>query len=112
MRDFAPISTGPITRDRVGEYGTAVGDHNPIHFDRAFAAGLPDTVVHGPFTAALIIDALVQEFGRKALLNFDLRLRAPVLPNDVLTIRSTNYGVEVRNQSDAVVATAVVILAE
>ena len=105
-------TSAPITRDRVGDYGDAVGDHNPVHFDVAFAqaAGLPDTVVHGPFTATIVIDLLIGQLGPDALLNLDLRLRGPVFPGDTLTVRAADYGVEVLNQSGALIATGVTIL--
>lgn len=105
-------TSAPITGDRVADYGDAVGDHNPVHFDVAFAqaAGLPDTVVHGPFTATIVIDQLIAQLGADALLNLDLRLRGPVFPGDALTVRAAEYGVDVINQSGALVATGVTIL--
>lgn len=105
-------TSAPITRERVADYGDAVGDHNPVHFDVAFAqaAGLPDTVVHGPFTATIVIDHLIAQLGPDALLNLDLRLRGPVFPGDSLTVRAAEYGVDVINQSGALVATGVTIL--
>ncbi len=105
-------SAAPITRERIADYGDAVGDHNPVHFDVAFAkaAGLPDTVVHGPFTATIVIDLLIAQLGADALLNLDLRLRGPVFPDDTLTIHPAEYGVDVYNQSGTVVATGVTIL--
>jgi acyl dehydratase len=105
-------TSAPITRERVADYGDAVGDHNPVHFDVAFAkaAGLPDTVVHGPFTATIVIDHLIAQLGADALLNLDLRLRGPVFPGDTLTVRGTDYGVEVSNQSGTLIATGVTIL--
>lgn len=105
-------TAAPITRVNIADYGDAVGDHNPVHFDVGFAkaAGLPDTVVHGPFTAAIVIDQLIAQLGADALLNLDLRLRGPVFPGDELTITAADYGVEVHNQSGALVATGVTIL--
>ena len=101
-----------ITRDQVQAFGEGVGDFNPVHFDPAFAkaAGLPDTVVHGPLTVALIIDALVAQKGSAALLNADTRLRGPVFPGDSLTVRSAEYGVDVVNQRGELVATTVTII--
>ena len=105
-------TSAPITRERIADYGDAVGDHNPVHFDVAFAraAGLPDTVVHGPFTATIVIDQLIAQLGPDALLNLDLRLRGPVFPGDALTVRAAEYGVDVINQSGALIATGVTIL--
>ena len=110
---LSETTTSPITRERIADYGDAVGDHNPVHFDVAFAraAGLPDTVVHGPFTATLVIDRIIAQLGPDALLNLDLRMRGPVFPGDSLTVRPAEYGVDVTNQAGVLVATGVTILA-
>jgi acyl dehydratase len=107
-----PSTSAPITRDRIADYGDAVGDHNPVHFDIAFAkaAGLPDTVVHGPFTATIVIDQIIAQLGPEALLNLDLRLRGPVFPGDELTVSAAEYGVEVHNQAGVFIASGVTIL--
>lgn len=106
------VTAAPITRDNVADFGDGVGDHNPVHFDIGFAtaAGLPDTVVHGPLTTAIVIDQLIAQLGAESLLSLDLRLRGPVFPGDALTITAADYGVEVHNQSGALVATGVTIL--
>jgi len=105
-------TAAPITRERIADYGDAVGDHNPVHFDVDFAraAGLPDTVVHGPFCATIVIDQVIAQLGPDTLLNLDVRLRAPVFPGDELTVTAADYGVDVHNQSGALVATGVTIL--
>lgn len=110
-------SARAITRDAVQQYGDAVGDHNPVHFDPEFAAsaGLPDTVVHGPLTTAVIVDLIVAQVGADNLLNLDVRLRGPVFPGDELRVVPVHYGesdrgLEVRNQRDEQVATVIVIL--
>ncbi len=110
--DLKAATAEPITRERIAAYGDAVGDHNPVHFDLAFAkaAGLPDTVVHGPFTAAIVVDLLVAQLGADALLNLDLRMRGPVFPGDVLTVTAAEFGVDVHNQSGVRVASGVTIL--
>jgi acyl dehydratase len=110
--EFAASTAAPITRDRIADYGDAVGDHNPVHFDVEFAkaAGLPDTVVHGPFTTTIVIDQIIAQLGPDALLNLDLRLRGPVFPGDALTVSAADYGVDVHNQSGALVASGVTIL--
>ena len=110
--DLVPATASPITRDRIQAYGDAVGDHNPVHFDAAFAraAGLPDTVVHGPFTTAIVIDQLIAQLEADTVLNLDLRLRGPVFPGDELTVTAADYGVDVHSQSGALVATGVIIL--
>jgi acyl dehydratase len=112
MIELAPTTLAPITRDQVQQYGEAVGDFNPIHFDHEFArnAGLPDTVVHGPLTVAKIADVLVAQLGGDALLNLDVRLRAPVFPGEELTVESADYGVKVTKSDGTVAATGVVIV--
>lgn len=111
MTAIPATTIGPITREQVRSYAEAVGDFNPIHFDvsLARAAGLPDTVVHGPLTVAKIVDALVGHLGTDALLNLDVRLRAPVFPGDELTVSSADYGVAVAKADGTLAATAVVI---
>jgi acyl dehydratase len=100
-----------ITQDRVRAFGDAVGDHNPIHFDEDFAraSGLPTTVVHGPLTVAVVLDAVVAQLGTDQLLNMDVRLRAPVHPGDELIVREAEYGVSVEKEDGTTVATAVLI---
>ena len=114
MTELASMTLAPITRDQVQQYGEAVGDFNPIHFDRDFArkAGLPDTVVHGPLTVAKIADVLVAQLGVDALLNLDVRLRAPIFPGDELTVEAADYGVKVTKSDGTVAATAVVIVGD
>lgn len=111
MTEIVPRTLAPISRGQVQDYAEAVGDFNPIHFDAEFAAaaGLPDTVVHGPLTVAKIADVLVAQLGADALLNLDVRLRAPVFPGDELTVEAADYGVSVHKADGTLVATAVVI---
>ncbi len=118
LSTIAEATVGPISRQSVAMFGDAVGDHNPVHFDPEFAreAGLPDTVVHGPLTVALVVDRLVAQFGVEALLNIDVRLRGPVFPGDRLTVRHRDFGekdrgVEVLRPNGDRVATALVVLA-
>ena len=112
MTELASMTLAPITRDQVQQYGEAVGDFNPIHFDPDFArkAGLPDTVVHGPLTVAKIADVLVSQLGIDALLNLDVRLRAPVFPDEQLAVEGADYGVKVTKADGTVAATGVVIV--
>jgi len=112
MTELKATTLAPITRDQVQQYGEAVGDFNPIHFDPDFArkAGLPDTVVHGPLTVAKIADVLVSQLGIDALLNLDVRLRAPVFPDEQLAVEGADYGVKVTKADGTVAATGVVIV--
>ena len=106
-----------IKRSDVANFGDAVGDHNPVHFDVEFAkaAGLPDTVVHGPLTAAIIVDQIVSQVGSDNLLNLDIRMRGPVFPGDELMLTPIDYGpddrgFEVHTKSGDLVATAIFII--
>ena len=44
--------TVPLTRAGLVAYAAASGDHNPIHWNQAFAAsvGLPGVIAHGMLT--------------------------------------------------------------
>ncbi|MEL7207814.1 MAG: MaoC family dehydratase [Actinomycetota bacterium] len=115
--ELVEATAAAIGRDAVAAYGDAVGDHNPVHFDPAFAAaaGLPDTVVHGPLTTAIIIDRLIAQVGVDNVLNIDVRLRGPVFPGDELTLTPIAYGeqdrgFDVTNQRGEQVATVITIL--
>lgn len=115
--EVTAATTRSIERDHVAAFGDAVGDRNPVHFDPAFAAsaGLPDTVVHGPLTTAIIIDQVIAQVGAANLRNLDVRLRGPVFPGDAFTLAPIEYGeldrgVEVTNQRGEQVATVILIL--
>ena len=115
--EVATATARPIERDQVAAYGDAVGDHNPVHFDPDFAssAGLPDTVVHGPLTTAIIVDQVIAQVGADKLRNLDVRLQSPVFPGDELTLSPIDYGevdrgVDVTNQRGEQVATVILIL--
>jgi acyl dehydratase len=107
MSNLVPGTTAEVTRVQIARFAGAVGDFNPMHLDDDFAkaAGMPSVIAHGPLSLALILDVLVAQVGPDALTSFDARLRAPVVPGDVLQVIPTDDGVEVRNPSDAVVAT-------
>lgn len=104
--------TGSVSRVQIARYAGAVGDFNPIHLDDEFAraAGLPSVIAHGPLSLALAIDRIVAQVGADAVKGFDARLRAPVVPGDELTVVPTEGGVELRNGSGTVVATAMLRL--
>ncbi len=96
----------PVTREQIARYAAAVNDFNRIHVDAGFAQamGLPDVVAHGPLTVSLVLDGVLATGRHDRLTGLRARLRAPVLPGDVLAWRVTDHDVEVRNGSDAVVA--------
>lgn len=83
------LSWGPITRTDLVRYAGASGDFNPIHHDVPFAraAGLPDVMAQGMYSAGLVASALERWFGQGCLLSYRVRFRAPVWPGDRLVAR-------------------------
>ncbi len=112
MSDLQPASIPAVTRVQIARYAGAIGDFNPVHVDEEFAraAGMPSVIAHGPLTLTLAIDTLVAQVGAGKLRRFDARLRAPVLPGDVLTVVPSGDGVEIRTGAGKVVATASVVV--
>lgn len=112
MTELQPASIPAVTRVQIARYAGAVGDFNPIHVDEEFAraAGMPSVIAHGPLSLTLVIDALISQLGTGTLRRFDARLRAPVLPGDVLTVVPTGDVVEIRTGAGKVVATANVVV--
>jgi 3-hydroxybutyryl-CoA dehydratase len=45
-----------VTEERVRQFGDASGDHNPVHFDEAYARGTPfgGRIAHGLLTASFV----------------------------------------------------------
>jgi acyl dehydratase len=97
-----------VTRTRIARYAAAVQDFNPVHFDDEFAAaaGLPTVIVQGPFTVALLLDALRAEGGLGAAGSVAARLRAPVFPGEELTVVRTEDGAELRKADGTVAVSA------
>lgn len=102
----------PLTRVQIARYAGAVRDFNPIHIDDDYArsAGLPSVIAHGQLTLARAIDAIVAQVGVGALKGLDARLRAPYTPGEPLVVVPVEGGVELRNGSGAVLATATVTI--
>jgi acyl dehydratase len=99
-------TTAPISRLQIARYACAVGDFNPVHVDEAFAAkrGLPSVIAHGPLTASLILDLIADQVGPDAIRKFDVRLAAPVFPDDELTVDFGGEGIIVRKADGSVAA--------
>jgi acyl dehydratase len=112
MSQLVTGTTEAVSRVQIARYAGAVGDFNPIHLDDAFAAqaGLPSVIAHGPLTLALILDVIVPQAGPSSMESFEARLRAPVFPGDQLTVVPTDDGIEAKNASGTVVATATVTI--
>jgi len=105
MSDLRPAEIAPVGPVQVARYAAAVQDFNPVHFDPAFAtsAGPPSTIVHGPLSVALALDAIVAQLGATALRSLEARLRAPVFPGEELRLTPTDTGAEV-TKADGTVA--------
>ena len=109
-------SVGPIVKrlsqEQIGRYADAVGDHNPIHIDEAFARATPlgGTIAHGMLVLASISEMMTAGFGDAWLASGKLRVRfrAPGRPSDTITASAEPqaardggalvYAVECRNQ--------------
>jgi acyl dehydratase len=102
----------PVTRVQIARYAGAVRDFNPIHVDEEYAraAGLPSVIAHGPLTLARAIDAIVSQVGVGAIRSIDARLKAPYTPGEPLVVIPVDGGVELRNGSGQVLATASLVL--
>ena len=100
-----------ITQEQIGRYADAVGYHNPIHVDEAFARATPfgGTIAHGMLVLASISDMMTAAFGEAWLTGGKLRVRfrAPARPSDTITASAEAqtprdgtlvYAVECRNQ--------------
>jgi acyl dehydratase len=101
-------STAPaVSREQILRYAGAVKDFNPIHVDEEFAkaAGMPSVIAHGPLTASIVLDLIVNQIGAGGLAAAQIRFRAPVFPGDELSIVPTEEGAEVRKADGSVAAT-------
>jgi acyl dehydratase len=90
--DSAEI-TRRVTAADISEFVDAVGDHNPVHSDAAYAAGTPfrEPIAPGIWTAGLISAVIGTRLpGPGAIyLSQDLRFLRPVKVGDVITARVT-----------------------
>ena len=89
--DHAEI-TRVVERDDVAAFVVAVGDYNPVHSDRAYAAGTPfrEPLAPGIFTAGLISAVIGTRLpGPGAIyLSQSLQFMKPVKPGDTITARA------------------------
>ena len=111
--EVAPV-VKELTQEQIGRYADAVGDHNPIHVDEAFARSTPfgGTIAHGMLVLASIAEMMAAAFGEAWITGgrLHVRLRAPARPGDTITTRARSqsgnakdalvYAVECRNQND------------
>ena len=72
-----PELTLEITQERLNAYCAASGDHNPLHWDAAFAATTQfgGIIAHGMLTLALVSRMMAAAYGRAWLESGGLRTR-------------------------------------
>lgn len=85
---------GPVTRTDLVRYAGASGDFNPLHHDPDFAraAGLPDVMAHGMYSAGLVAADLERRFGVGCMARYAIRFRAPVWVGDRLVLDCDGAG--------------------
>ena len=78
-----------ITNEVIARFGEVVGDHNPLHFDDAYAATtrFGSRIAHGMLAAGLISAVLGNELPGPGTvyLSQSLQFTGPVFPGDVIT---------------------------
>ena len=82
------VVLGPVTRTDLVRYAGASGDFNPLHHDPDFAraAGLPEVMAHGMYSAGLVASQVERWFGVGAMTRYAVRFRAPVWVGDRLLL--------------------------
>ncbi len=79
-----------VTREAIAAYADAVGDHNPIHIDEAFARATPfgGVIAHGMLTLAYVSEAFEHAFGERWARSGRLKVRfkLPARPGDTVTV--------------------------
>lgn len=91
----APL-TREVTREAIAAYGDAVGDHNPIHVDEAFARTTPfgGVIAHGMLALAYVSETMERAFGERWARSGRLKVRfkLPARPGDTLTVTAEPRG--------------------
>ena len=86
--DALPPVRRVITREAINAYRAASGDHNPIHYDDAFAAAtrFGGVIAHGMLTLALVSEMMTQAYGADwpAAGSLRVRFRGAAYPGDTL----------------------------
>jgi 3-hydroxybutyryl-CoA dehydratase len=85
----APLSR-EVTREAIAAYADAVGDHNPIHVDEAFARATPfgGVIAHGMLALAYVSETMERAFGERWARSGRLKVRfkLPARPGDTLIV--------------------------
>ncbi len=78
---------GPLTRQDIVQYAGAAWDFSPLHYDQPFveAAGLPNVVVMGMFTAGMASRCITDFAGAGQVRDYKVRFVARIYPGDTIT---------------------------
>jgi len=78
---------GPLTRQDIVQYAGAAWDFSPLHYDQTFveAAGLPNVVVMGMFTAGMAARCVTDFAGAGQVRDYKVRFVARLYPGDIIT---------------------------
>jgi acyl dehydratase len=81
------IVIGPLSRQDIVQYAGAAWDFSPLHYDQPFveAAGLPNVVVMGMFTAGMASRCITDFAGAGQVRNYKVRFVARIYPGDTIT---------------------------
>jgi acyl dehydratase len=87
--EVSPLSKQPTTRQLVMWAG-AVGDYQPIHYDKDFAQsrGLSGVIVHGQLVGAFLGQLMTDWIGEKGVLKkLNCSYKGMNYPGEVITLR-------------------------
>jgi acyl dehydratase len=78
---------GPLTRQDIVQYAGAAWDFSPLHYDQPFveAAGLPNVVAMGMFTAGMAARCITDFAGAGQVRGYKVRFVARIYPGDTIT---------------------------
>ena len=81
------VVIGPLTRQDIVQYAGAAWDFSPLHYDQPFveAAGLPNVVVMGMFTAGMAARCITDFAGAGQVRDYKVRFVARIYPGDIIT---------------------------
>jgi acyl dehydratase len=87
--DEPPVLTHELKRSDLIRYAGASGDFFPLHTDDAYArdAGFDGIFAHGMYSAGLLVTAITNWLGVRALRRLKVRFAAKAWPGEVLSSR-------------------------
>jgi 3-hydroxybutyryl-CoA dehydratase len=88
--DALPGLEVQLSQEKINLYAEAVGDHNPIHVDEAFAAQSPfgGTIAHGMLILAFVSEMMTRVFGEgwSSSGKLSVRFKSPARSKDLITV--------------------------